>query len=695
MHAPPPPPPPTLEVVIAGKGTGTIMSVPAGIECGERCEIAFPKGTKVKLVAVLGEGSTFRGWHGGTTGPGEVASLIAGLGEASSLLGCRANHDDALECELEFSESARVIAEFGRIPESVEARFVPLPPNERVAMNLPDEKKRRQPDKKPPKLRTPKEPKATKVVELKLPPRKPPPKATPKPPPKQDRSLNMTSVEVADNKEVDKAPDDARFLSDKNRDVAEETRARDTNLEKSSPGTAVVSERSDIKSDKIGAKEDVIAQTEKHAPSDLEARRNHVAHTGNHDHAAGSRAGAGGQDGNEGQNGAPKNPGLLSMRGIRGRGMPGGPLTDEPSARAGKPGKRGKRGVKTQLSFEDYKRIVGDDVAKEEVRVGRRRVSKKRGRFARKQAAVRAALENFVTDVKPGNQTALKTRAHPFAVYIARMHRRIHELWGFGFLEDLDDKPSTHPMNDWSLQTIIEVSINPNGEVHKTTIARPSGLLEFDVAAIDTILTAGPYEQPPKQIRSVDDRVYMHWVFRRDWQQCGTFNVRPYILATAPSGDSSKRDDGSELVKRVRNRKRTSTRSPTKDPALAHTRGPKDPRANHTAQLWVVGFTKRNISKLKKVSAVPFRSADTIVATSSSELTDVYRNILTETGGSRFRGFKLLSPAGYRQRVGPLPKGLADKTELVLMVVTLSKDRFTLALRQTASGTYRVVGFHR
>ena len=63
---------------------------------------------------------------------------------------------------------------------------------------------------------------------------------------------------------------------------------------------------------------------------------------------------------------------------------------------------------------------------------------------------MRAALENFIPEVKPGNQTALNTRAAPFAAFIARMHRSIHKLWGFGFLEDWDELPGSSPLNNRS-----------------------------------------------------------------------------------------------------------------------------------------------------------------------------------------------------------------------------------------------------
>src|SRR5690606_36122032 len=97
-----------------------------------------------------------------------------------------------------------------------------------------------------------------------LPPPPPPPeeKKPPPPPPKQPPP-NMTMVEVPDKNEVDKAPEDAEYLSDKNRDVAEETRATKTNLDKESEGTAEASRESDdTTSPEIGGPDDRIRQLE-------------------------------------------------------------------------------------------------------------------------------------------------------------------------------------------------------------------------------------------------------------------------------------------------------------------------------------------------------------------------------------------------------------------------------------------------
>ena len=163
----------------------------------------------------------------------------------------------------------------------------------------------------------------------------------------------------------------------------------------------------------------------------------------------------------------------------------------------------------------------------EEARLAQKKKSHKKGKWEKKLAKVQTTLETFTGEVKPGNQTALGTRAHPFAIYIARMHRRIHELWGFGFLEDLDNKSADYPLNDPNLWVNLELSVNPDGTLHKVTIAKTSGKTEFDVAAVDTVISSAPFEATPEAIRSVDGRIYLRWGFYRNWRQCGTFNVEP------------------------------------------------------------------------------------------------------------------------------------------------------------------------
>ena len=60
-----------LSVNIAGAGSGTVTSSPAGINCGVTCSANFAQGTMVTLTAYAAGGSTFAGWSGaGCSGTG-------------------------------------------------------------------------------------------------------------------------------------------------------------------------------------------------------------------------------------------------------------------------------------------------------------------------------------------------------------------------------------------------------------------------------------------------------------------------------------------------------------------------------------------------------------------------------------------------------------------------------------------------
>jgi uncharacterized repeat protein (TIGR02543 family) len=61
----------TLSVSKAGTGSGTVTSVPAGIDCGGDCSQPYDYNTVVTLSAAASTGSTFSGWSGaGCSGTG-------------------------------------------------------------------------------------------------------------------------------------------------------------------------------------------------------------------------------------------------------------------------------------------------------------------------------------------------------------------------------------------------------------------------------------------------------------------------------------------------------------------------------------------------------------------------------------------------------------------------------------------------
>ena len=59
-----------LRVIKVGNGTGTVTSVPHGIDCGNNCLTNFVAGTNITLFAVANIGSVFVGWGGPCSGTG-------------------------------------------------------------------------------------------------------------------------------------------------------------------------------------------------------------------------------------------------------------------------------------------------------------------------------------------------------------------------------------------------------------------------------------------------------------------------------------------------------------------------------------------------------------------------------------------------------------------------------------------------
>jgi hypothetical protein len=71
-----------LAVVRTGSGSGTVTSVPAGIECGTDCAETYTIGTSVTLTATAANDSTFTGWGGACTG---TAACTVTMDQAKSV----------------------------------------------------------------------------------------------------------------------------------------------------------------------------------------------------------------------------------------------------------------------------------------------------------------------------------------------------------------------------------------------------------------------------------------------------------------------------------------------------------------------------------------------------------------------------------------------------------------------------------
>ena len=577
-----------------------------------------------------------------------------------------------------------------------------------------------------------------KEAELEL---KPPPPQPPPPPPQPLIDHRMQSVDQ-DKFPEEQDNNDAHFLAQKNHRAKEETRAKETNLirEVQSPETTQ-SEKSDNHEPDPGMKNDKLAELQNRDGAKNELPRN---------------APMQGQEGpRESREQQP--PGPLSMRDLKPRAAID-PVVEEkqregldkqevgkgelPMARVGKDGQRavaptmgGK--VNLNLNHHMYDQIEGFAAAESERRqAAKAERSHTVGRWDRVQqkiAAIRSSIENFTPEVKPGNQAELGTRASPFAAYITAMHRQIHKLFTLGFLADIELRNDTAYANE-ELWTQLEIVVKGDGTVERVGIVRTSGLLAFDVAAIDSVMSAAPFPAPPSAIKSANGKVYLDWQFHRDERACGTFGADPHILTTP--GDNSEHDTSETGAQAKAMQKaaraqgaagggsgaangaanlgspvagegpRRLSREPTARPRgddEVPTAKPTAPtvvvpevtgEVRAAAEGWFAAYARGDAAWLAGWSATPFTAAGEVVAKDAGALKAMYKQLLGEAPAKRATsGLELLTPAGMRGRLGGLPPG-GEPSEMLFAVGKAGGDEFILLLKKSTQG-WRVCGIDR
>jgi len=206
---------------------------------------------------------------------------------------------------------------------------------------------------------------------------------------------------------------------------------------------------------------------------------------------------------------------------------------------------RGRGAPNLRLSWSDFASLYGEEELEREreARLEQQRSRNRGVSRAERWRRFRAAIENYDVRVRPGNQTALNTRADPFARFIAAMHRRIHPRFALGYLQRVPSTVDESFRANPNMHTNLEIGVDAEGRVEHVTVVGTSGDILFDLGAYEAVMGAQPFPEPPANIHSPDGLTYMRWAFYRNQRQCGTFNARAFILAQAPNRDREDRDD--------------------------------------------------------------------------------------------------------------------------------------------------------
>lgn len=375
------------------------------------------------------------------------------------------------------------------------------------------------------------------------PPRARPPELTPPQPTKRERVPEHRILQSVDQPHEgdEPTPEDPHFLSQSNRNVEEETvaRARSLTQNETEPQGARPSPSPD---EQTGTDAEEAARESRDREGARESDSATASAEANPPPETLSHQGGDGRPRAEAVAAVPEVP-RVERQGIEARG-PGEVSVPTPEQRAGQEGRAGQRpsrgpgrGPDLRLSWTQFQDLYGEgELRRQREEVAELRRTRIRGSSSGNWERIRAAIENYVPDVRPGNQTALRSAASPFAVYLAQVHRRLHRLWAEGVLVDFAMRSDDSPLNDVSLIVNLEIVINPDGSIAKVGVLEGgSGSLPYDAAAVDVVYRSAPHPNPPREIRSGDGRTYIHWAFYRNQRQCGTFNAEPYILPAPPS----------------------------------------------------------------------------------------------------------------------------------------------------------------
>lgn len=374
-----------------------------------------------------------------------------------------------------------------------------LTASQRAQPQRPQSPRTQQPKKAPqPKVQPKKQPK-----EPKPPPKKKPPK--PQPPKERFKMVEQ------DPEETTPPPEQSDYLSNVDRKVEKQTRAKNARLDSQRPAKKKTAPREKTPQKESKKQKERKAQAARAEQSPLLKMRGsekpQPAATQVKDALA------------------TRNHGHLSQKSKAASATAQGEqqATSNPRPRMGLAG-----------SLAAMQAAISPQVASE----GRKAIEKpqKAGIWDEARKRYASPLDNVVPEVQAGNQTALNSRKHPFAQYIAAMHREIHAEWGEGVLRRWDSLPSTHAWNDFSLWTRVEIVLWPSGEIDSVKTIRRSGNSSFDGVARNSVYNAGPYPNAPEQILSGNGKVYIHWAFHRNAYACGTFGAEPFILDNAGRG---------------------------------------------------------------------------------------------------------------------------------------------------------------
>ena len=114
------------------------------------------------------------------------------------------------------------------------------------------------------------------------------------------------------------------------------------------------------------------------------------------------------------------------------------------------------------------------------------------------------------------------------------MHGQLADGWR-AFLDDCRTRlPPTHPLNDTKLRATVTFVASRQGTITQRGIAKTSGHIDFDKAALEVSHDVARFPQAPTALLSDDGFVHVTWLFARDQRRAGVATAQVQRVLWSP-----------------------------------------------------------------------------------------------------------------------------------------------------------------
>jgi TonB family protein len=121
--------------------------------------------------------------------------------------------------------------------------------------------------------------------------------------------------------------------------------------------------------------------------------------------------------------------------------------------------------------------------------------------------------------IKLGHFTSLNTDRYLYYSFFARIDELIRFRWESqidNFIYSLSNRNYRGDgTTEW--HTKITIRLNSDGSYHDAVIKKPSGIRQFDLAAVMAFQDAEMFPNPPEEMVKQDGFIYLHYSFLIDW----------------------------------------------------------------------------------------------------------------------------------------------------------------------------------